>query len=85
MTTQQKVNLLGLSRPQMEEFFLEMGEKKFRAQQILKWIHHHQADSFEQMTDVGKALRQKLSEVAEIRGPDVAHESISRDGTRKWV
>ncbi|MGJ3255276.1 MAG: 23S rRNA (adenine(2503)-C(2))-methyltransferase RlmN [Alcanivorax sp.] len=85
MTTQQKVNLLGLSRPQMEEFFLEMGEKKFRAQQILKWIHHHQADSFEQMTDVGKALRQKLSEVAEIRGPEVAHESISRDGTRKWV
>ena len=85
MTTQQKVNLLGLSRPQMEEFFLEMGEKKFRAQQVLKWIHHHQADSFEQMTDVGKALRQKLSEVAEIRGPDVAHESISRDGTRKWV
>jgi len=85
MTTQQKVNLLGLSRPQMEEFFLAMGEKKFRAQQVLKWIHHHQADSFEQMTDVGKALRQKLSEVAEIRGPEVAHESISRDGTRKWV
>jgi 23S rRNA (adenine2503-C2)-methyltransferase len=85
MTAQQKVNLLGLSRPQMEEFFLTMGEKKFRAQQVLKWIHHHQADSFEQMTDVGKALRQKLSEVAEIRGPEVTHESISRDGTRKWV
>ena len=85
MTTQQKVNLLGLSRPQMEEFFLAMGEKKFRAQQVLKWIHHHQADSFEQMTDVGKALRQKLAEVAEIRGPEVSHESISRDGTRKWV
>lgn len=85
MTAQQKVNLLGLSRPQMEEFFLSLGEKKFRAQQVLKWIHHHQADSFEQMTDVGKALRQKLSEVAEIRGPEVTHESISRDGTRKWV
>ncbi|MCK0153170.1 23S rRNA (adenine(2503)-C(2))-methyltransferase RlmN [Alcanivorax sp. S6407] len=85
MTAQQKVNLLGLDRPQMEAFFLEMGEKKFRAQQVLKWIHHHQADSFEQMTDVGKALRQKLSEVAEIRGPEVIHESISRDGTRKWV
>ena len=85
MTAQQKVNLLGLDRPQMEAFFLDMGEKKFRAQQVLKWIHHHQADSFEQMTDVGKALRQKLSEVAEIRGPEVTHESISRDGTRKWV
>ncbi|MGB1465524.1 MAG: 23S rRNA (adenine(2503)-C(2))-methyltransferase RlmN, partial [Alcanivorax nanhaiticus] len=39
MTAQQKVNLLGLDRPQMEAFFLEMGEKKFRAQQVLKWIH----------------------------------------------
>ena len=85
MTAQQKVNLLGLDRQPMEEVFLNMGEKKFRAQQVLKWIHHHQADSFEQMTDVGKALRQKLSEVAEIRGPEVTHESISRDGTRKWV
>ena len=85
MSEQQKVNLLGLDRPQMEAFFLDLGEKKFRAQQVLKWIHHHQVDTFEQMTDVGKALRQKLSEVAEIRGPEVQHESISRDGTRKWV
>lgn len=85
MTIQKKVNLLGMDRLAMEAFFVDMGEKKFRAQQILKWVHHHQADSFDQMTDVSKALRQKLADVAEIRGPAVAHESISRDGTRKWV
>ena len=85
MSTPDKVNLLGMTRPALEAFFLGLGEKKFRAQQVLKWIHHHQADDFEQMTDVGKALRAKLAQVAEIRGPKVLHEGISRDGTRKWV
>ena len=85
MSAADKVNLLGLTYPEMEAFFLDMGEKKFRAQQVMKWIHHHQVDSFEQMTDVGKALREKLVRVAEIRGPEVLHEGISRDGTRKWV
>ena len=85
MSAPDKVNLLGLTYPEMEAFFLDMGEKKFRAQQVMKWIHHHQVDSFEQMTDVGKALREKLLRVAEIRGPKVLHEGISRDGTRKWV
>lgn len=85
MTEQAKVNLLGFSYAEMEAFCLGIGEKKFRAQQLLKWIHHHQADNFEQMTDLGKKLREKLAEVAEIRPPEVLHESISRDGTRKWV
>lgn len=85
MSAATTVNLLGLSRPEMERFFLDMGEKKFRAQQALKWIHHHQVDDFERMTDVGKALRARLRDVAEIRPPEVLHEGISRDGTRKWV
>jgi 23S rRNA (adenine2503-C2)-methyltransferase len=85
MSAAEKVNLLGLTRPQMEQFFLDMGEKKFRAQQLLKWIYHQQVNDFEQMTDVSKALRQKLHECAEIRPPEVLHEGISRDGTRKWV
>lgn len=85
MSSEPKVNLLDFSRQEMEDFFIAMGEKKFRAGQVLKWIHHHQADDFEKMTDIGKALRARLAEKAEIRGPDVAHESISRDGTRKWV
>lgn len=85
MSTTEKVNLLGLSRAGMEEFFLSLGEKKYRAHQVLKWIHIHQRDSFEQMTDVGRALREKLDAIAEIRAPEVLQENISRDGTRKWV
>jgi 23S rRNA (adenine2503-C2)-methyltransferase len=80
-----KINLLGLSCIEMEELFLSLGEKKFRAHQMLKWMHIHQVDDFEQMTDVGKKLREKLSAIAEIRAPEILHEGISRDGTRKWV
>jgi 23S rRNA (adenine2503-C2)-methyltransferase len=81
----EKVNLLGMSRPDLEAFFLELGEKKFRAHQIMKWIHVHQVDDFEKMTDVGKKLRARLQDIAEIRAPEVLSENISRDGTRKWV
>lgn len=82
---QQKVNLLGMSYPEMEAFFLQLGEKKFRAQQVMKWIYHRQADEFEQMTDLGQALRAKLADVAMIEAPEVMQEHVSRDGTRKWV
>ena len=80
-----KVNLLGMNRPQMEDFFESIGEKRFRAHQVMKWIHFFGADDFETMTNLGKALRTKLAEVAEIRGPHVALEHFSNDGTRKWV
>lgn len=80
-----KTNLLGMTREQMEAFFLAIGEKKFRAQQVIKWIHQIGVDDFEQMTNVSKALRQKLAEIAEIRGPEVIHREYSADGTRKWV
>ena len=80
-----KVNLLGMTRPQMEDFFESIGEKRFRAHQVMKWIHFFGADDFDAMTNLGKALRTKLSEVAEIRGPQVALEHFSNDGTRKWV
>ncbi|WP_415899055.1 23S rRNA (adenine(2503)-C(2))-methyltransferase RlmN [Neptuniibacter sp. QD48_11] len=80
-----KVNLLGLSPTKMEAFFEEIGEKKFRATQVLKWIHQLGASDFEEMTNISKALRQKLAEVAEIREPEVLMEKTSKDGTRKWV
>ena len=80
-----KVNLLGLSRQKMMEFFLSIGEKKFRAEQVLKWIHHHRVDDFDQMTNVSKALRERLKAVAEIRGPEVVSSHFSTDGTCKWV
>ncbi|MFB9887072.1 23S rRNA (adenine(2503)-C(2))-methyltransferase RlmN [Balneatrix alpica] len=80
-----KVNLLGYSLPKLEAFFTEIGEKKFRAVQVLKWIHQRGAVSFDEMTDISKGLRAKLNEVAEIRDPEVLFQHYSADGTRKWV
>ena len=79
------VNLLGMTRKQMERFFLDMGEKKFRAEQVLKWIHHAGVTDFEQMSNLGKALRQKLAQVAEVRPPEIVSQQDSADGTRKWA
>lgn len=76
---------MGLSRIQMEAFFLEMGEKKFRAHQVLKWIHHAGVTQIEDMSNLGKALREKLMAVAEVRPPEIARQQDSSDGTRKWA
>jgi 23S rRNA (adenine2503-C2)-methyltransferase len=80
-----RVNLMGLSRVQMEQFFLDMGEKKFRAQQVLKWIHHAGVTQIEEMSNLGRALRDKLLAVAEVRPPEIASQQDSSDGTRKWA
>jgi 23S rRNA (adenine2503-C2)-methyltransferase len=80
-----KINLMGLSRLQMEQFFLELGEKKFRAHQVLKWIHHAGITQVEEMSNLGKALREKLMKVAEVRPPEIASQQDSSDGTRKWA
>ncbi|PPC64761.1 bifunctional tRNA (adenosine(37)-C2)-methyltransferase TrmG/ribosomal RNA large subunit methyltransferase RlmN [Pantoea sp. ICBG 1758] len=81
----EKINLLDLNRQQMREFFIEMGEKPFRADQVMKWIYHYCCDDFEQMTDINKVLRGKLMQRAEIRAPEVAEEMRSSDGTIKWA
>jgi len=85
IATTAKVNLLGLTQPQLESFFESIGEKRFRAGQVMKWIHHFGVDDFDAMSNIGKALREKLKASAEIRGPEVVSEDISSDGTRKWV
>ena len=66
-----KTNLLGLTQPEMEQFFDSIGEKRFRAGQVMKWIHHFGVDDFDAMTNVGKALREKLkacTDAAELPG-----------------
>ena len=78
-------NLLGLPREGMREFFASLGEKPFRAAQVLKWIHHRHTASFGAMTDLGKALRARLDTLAEVRAPEVAADRVSADGTRKWL
>ncbi|CDH06012.1 putative pyruvate formate lyase activating enzyme 2 [Xenorhabdus bovienii str. oregonense] len=80
-----KINLLDLNRKQMRQFFIDMGEKPFRADQVMKWMYHYCYDDFEQMTDINKVLRTKLQQVAEIKAPEVAEEQRSADGTIKWA
>ena len=80
-----KVNLMNLTRAQMREFFAELGEKPFRADQLVKWIYHFGEDNFDNMTNLNKALREKLKTMAEIKAPEVAVEQRSADGTIKWA
>lgn len=80
-----KTNLLDLDRRSLEAFFAAMGEKAFRATQILKWIHQQGVTDFCAMTNLSKVLRQRLAEQAEIRLPEVVHCQVARDGTRKWL
>ena len=80
-----KINLMDLTRQQMREFLKELGEKPFRADQLVKWIYHFGEDNFDNMTNINKKLREKLKAVAEIKAPEVAVEQRSADGTIKWA
>lgn len=80
-----KINLMDLTRQQMREFFKELSEKPFRADQLVKWIYHFGEDNFDNMTNINKKLREKLKAVAEIKAPEVAVEQRSADGTIKWA
>ena len=84
-TNTKKINLMDLTRQQMREFFAELGEKPFRADQLVKWIYHFGEDNFDNMTNINKKLREKLKTVAEIKAPEVAVEQRSADGTIKWA
>lgn len=81
----QRTNLLGMPRKKMEAFFAEMGEKPFRAKQVMQWIHQYGVSNFDEMTNISKSLRTKLKEICEIKAPEVIYQNISSDGTRKWV
>lgn len=80
-----KTNLLGLDRQAMGAYFVSLGEKSFRAQQVLQWIHHHGVSDVQAMTNLSKSLRDTLANVAEVRMPEIAYDSTATDGTRKWL
>ena len=80
-----RINLLDFDEAGLRVFFESIGEKPFRAQQILKWVYHHAETDFEAMTDLGIALRQKLNLIAEIKLPEILQEQRSIDGTVKWL
>ena len=81
----EKVNLLNFDRQGLQAYFAEIGEKPFRAAQLLKWIYQFGVDDFNAMSNLSKSLRKKLSEVAEIKLPEIVTEQHSDDGTIKWL
>lgn len=80
-----KTNLLGLDKTAMQAFVLALGEKGYRADQLLKWIHFNGSQGFEAMTNISKEFRQRLADVAEITLPEIIYENVASDGTYKWL
>ncbi len=81
-----KQNLLDLDREGMERFFADtLGEQRYRAHQVMKWIHHRYVIDFDAMTDLGKALRAKLHDHAEVTALNIHFDKPSTDGTHKWL
>ena len=79
------INLLGLNQKGLEDFFVSIEEKPFRAVQVMKWIHQRGISDFSEMTDLSKELRKKLESHCVVNAPEVIYEKTSQDGTRKWV
>ena len=79
------IALFGLDRGGLTSFFEGLGEKPFRAQQLMQWIHQRGVADFGQMTNLAKPLRNRLAEVAEVQPPEVLVDQRSADGTRKWL
>lgn len=78
-------NLLEFDAEGLTEYFASLGEKPFRAKQVLRWIHRAGVSDFADMTDVAKLLRARLADQACILGPEIVKDSLSGDGTRKWL
>lgn len=82
---EERPNLLGLSREKMKALFSEIGEKPFRAQQIMQWIHQRGELDLNAMTDISKSLRGQLEQSVDIRLPKIVADYPSDDGSHKWV
>lgn len=79
------VNLLDFNLQQLSAFLEGVGEKPFRAKQLLRWIHQYGESDFSAMSDLSKSLREKLAGIAKIEPPRLLREQQSADGTRKWL
>jgi 23S rRNA (adenine2503-C2)-methyltransferase len=83
--THVRKNLLDLDAAALEVWFAELGEKPFRARQVLRWIHRNGEDDFARMSDLAKGLREKLQEAAVVETPKMVADNTAADGTRKWL
>lgn len=84
-TLPEKINLLGLDRENLKQFFTDLGEKPYRAEQLLKWIHFYGVTDFTLMSNLSKSLRALLIEKAEILLPTIIYDKKSDDRTHKWL
>ncbi|QHJ13518.1 Dual-specificity RNA methyltransferase RlmN [Paraglaciecola mesophila] len=80
-----KINLLNFNRAGLREYFSSIGEKPFRADQVMKWIYQAGVSDFDQMTNLNKALREKLKTQCEIKAPEIAYQQGATDGTIKFA
>jgi len=80
-----RTNLLGLEKPELEAFVTALGNKPFRARQLMSWLYKRCEGDFAAMTDLARDFRAQLSEVAEVRSPEIVSRHDSADGTRKWL
>ena len=81
-----KLDIKSMNITELEDLLKELGEPKFRAKQIFDWLHAKQVDSFEEMTNLSKGLREKLAETASINGVEIVRKLVSQiDGTRKYL
>ena len=78
------VNLMELDRTAMQGYFAALGEKTFRADQVLKWVYQRGVTRFEEMTNLSKSLRKSLTRTAIVEVPAVGEQKQSSDGTIKW-
>ena len=85
MATSSIPNLVGLNRKKLENLFAGLGEKPFRAGQVMKWIHQRGVLDIDSMTDISKDLRERLKQVTTVRLPAVVEEYASADGSHKWI
>ena len=84
-STDKKINLLDFNREGMREYFASIGEKPFRADQVMKWIYHFGIDNFDEMTNLNKKLKARLEQECEIRAPEISVKQPSSDGTIKYA
>jgi 23S rRNA (adenine2503-C2)-methyltransferase len=80
-----RTNLLGLDPGALAGFFAALGEKPFRAKQLLRWVHRCGESDFRRMSDLAKGLRETLAAAAEVAPPRLVRASQAADGTRKWL
>jgi len=85
MTVSERQNLIGMTRIEMQSFFVSLGVREFHARQVLQWIYQRGITDFSQMTDLSKALRDQLQQLAQITVPETVTVQQSSDSTRKWL